>query len=158
MHRLIPGFLAMVFAFPLPSLAQGYRAPVGQEFARVAPGGTTILPNGRILTPLGDRLYTDGDLWNVVPSPDGKWIAGMCESGIVVCSSKEPAPRSPSFRIPWTQPAFCGVFTKDSSKLVTSSGDAGHGIQVFETREWSTPAKKRLEVRDLKPAGDDSRP
>ena len=61
------------------------------------------------------------------------------------------APRSPSFRIPWKQPAFCGVFTKDSSKLITSSGDAGHGIQVFETRKWSTPAKERLEVRDLKP-------
>ncbi len=100
MQRLIPGFLAIVFAFPLPSLAQGYRAPVGQEFARVAPGGTTILPNGRILTPLGDRLYTGGDLWNVVPSPDGKWIAGMCESGIVICSSKEPAPRSPRFAFP----------------------------------------------------------
>ena len=86
-----------------------------------------------------------------MPSPDGEWIAGFCESGIVVCSSKEPAPRSPSFRIPWKQPAFCGVFTKDSSKLITSSGDAGHGIQVFETREWDAPAKKRLEVRDLKP-------
>src|SRR5262245_47136494 len=90
MHRLIPGSLAMVFALPLTSLAQSYRAPAGQEFAKVAPGGTTILPNGRLLTPHGKRLYTDGDLWNVVPSPDGKWIVGFCESGIVVCSSKEP--------------------------------------------------------------------
>ena len=111
MHRLIPGLLATVIALPLSSLAQSYEAPAGREFAKVAPGATTILPNGRLLTPHGERLYTDGDLWNVVPSPDGKWIAGFCQSGIVVCSSKELEPRSPSFRIPWEAPAFCGVFT-----------------------------------------------
>src|SRR4051812_10367022 len=151
MHRLIPSLLAAAIAFPLSAFAQSYKAPAGREFAKVAPGGTTILPNGRLLTPRGERLYTDGDLWNVVPSPDGKWIVGFCGSGIVVCSSKEPGPHSPSFRVPWKEPAFCGVFTKDSSKLITSSGDAGHGILVFETREWNVPAKKRLEVRDLKP-------
>jgi sugar lactone lactonase YvrE len=141
----------MVIASPIYSLAQSYRAPAGREFARIVPGGTTILPNGRLLTPSGDRLYTDGDLWNVVPSPDGKWIVGFCESGMTVHSTKETGPLSPSFRIPCNEPAFCGVFSKDGSKLITSTGDAGHGIQMFETREWSTPAKKRLEVRDLKP-------
>ena len=151
MHRLILGFLTLVTAFPLSAVAQSYRAPAGQEFAKVVPGGTTILPNGRLLTPLGERLYTDGDLWNVVLSPDGKWIAGLCKSGIVVSSSTATSPRGPSFRLPWKQAAFCGVFTKDSSKLITSSGDAGHGIQVFETKEWNAPAKARLEVRDLKP-------
>jgi sugar lactone lactonase YvrE len=152
MHRRIPGFLATVIAFPLSALAQSYQAPAGREFARVAPGGTTILPNGRLLTPHGERLYTGGDLWNVVPSPDGKWIAGFCQSGLVICSSDEPRPRGASFRIPWREPAFCGVFTKDSSRLIASSGDAGHGIQVFETRDWAAPApKKRLEVRALKP-------
>lgn len=51
MHRLIPGILAMAIAFPLTSQAQSYRTPADREFARVAPGGTTILPNGRLLTP-----------------------------------------------------------------------------------------------------------
>ena len=151
MHRRIPGFLAMAIALPLSSFAQDYRAPADHEVARIVPGGVTILPNGRLLTPLGERLYTDGDLWNVVPSPDGKWIVGFCESGIVVCSSKDPGPRSPSFRIPSKQAAFCGVFAKDSSKLIVSSGDAGHGLQVFETREWDAPARRRLEPRALKP-------
>ena len=66
-------------------------------------------------------------------------------------STTDPEPRSPSFRIPWKEPAFCGVFSKDSSKLIVSSGDAGHGIQVFPTHAWNEPAKKRLEVRDVKP-------
>lgn len=151
MHRLIPAPLLLALAFPLTLPAQTYLAPAGQEVARVVPGGTTILPNGRFLTPLGVRLYTGGDLWNVVPSPDGKWIVGLCESGIVVCPAKDPAPRSPSFRIPWAKAAFCAVFTRDGSRLITSSGDAGHGIQVFETQGWGIPAKARLEVRELKP-------
>ena len=71
MHRLIIGFFALVIAFPIPSFAQSYKAPSGQEFARVVPGGTTILPNGRLLTPIGDRIYTESDRWNVVLSPDG---------------------------------------------------------------------------------------
>src|SRR5271165_6630958 len=132
MHQRIPGLLAMAIAFPLSSLGQDYQPPAGRDFARVAPGGRTILRNGRVLTPLGARLYTDENLWNVLPSSDGKWIAGFCESGIVVCSSTEPHPRSPSFRIPWKEAAFCGVFTKDRSRLVTSSGDQGHGIRVLQ--------------------------
>src|SRR5262249_14358505 len=101
MHRLIPAVLALVTAIPLSSLAHSYRHPAGRECARAMPGGRTILPSGRLLTPLGERLYTDGDLWNGVPSPDGKWIVGLCDSGIVVCSGDAPAPRGPSFRIPW---------------------------------------------------------
>jgi hypothetical protein len=141
----------MFIALPSFAIAQNYQVPAGQEFAKVVPGGTTILPNGRLLTPLGNRLYTGGDLWNVVTSPDGKWIVGICETGIVVNSTKTTGPLAPSFRVPLSRAAFCGVFSKDSSRLITSSGDAGHGIQIFETREWSVPAKARLETRDLKP-------
>ena len=151
MHRLIIGFFSLVIAVPISSFAQSYKAPSGQEFARVVPGGTTILPNGRLLTPIGDRIYTESDLWNVVLSPDGKWVVGLCDTGVVVCSTNVKGPLSPSFRIPWKRAAFCAVFTKDSSRLIASSGDSDHGIQIFETREWSTPPKKRLEVRDLKP-------
>lgn len=151
MHRLIPGIWALVMAFPISLFAQSYKVPAGQEFAKVVPGGTTILPNGRLLTPIGDRIYTESDLWNVLLSPDGKWVVGLCDTGVVVCSTNEKGPRSPSFRIPWKRAAFCAVFTKDSSRLIASSGDSDHGIQIFETREWNTPPKKRLEVRDLKP-------
>ena len=132
---------------PLPN----YGAPAGNEFARVVPGGTTILPNGRFLTPLGKRLYTESDLWNVVSSPDGKWVVGLCKSGMVVFSANDLGPRAFSILIPWKKPAFCAVFTRDSSRLITSSGDAGHGIQVFETKSWNQPPAKRLDVREQKP-------
>ena len=151
MHRLIPGLLTLAIAFPQSTLAQNYQAPAGRDIARVVPGGTTILPNGRFLTPVGQRLYTDSDLWNVAPSPDGKWIVGLCKTGIVVNSAKGPAPMSPSFRIPWEKASFCGVFTKDGSRFITSSGDVGNGIQIFATKDWNAPAKKRLEIRNAKP-------
>ena len=129
-----------------------YRSPSGTSFAKVVPGGTTILPNGRHLTPVGERLYTGDDLWNAVPSPDGKLIIGFCDPGIVIYPSDSTTAKSSSYRIPWRNAAFCGVFTKDGSKLITSSGDAGHGIQIFETSPWYKPATKRLEELEQEPA------
>ena len=138
--------VAMLFASSASAQSPSYRLPSGSEFAKVVPGGTTVLPNGRFLTPVGERLYTGDDLWNVVPSPDGKLIVGLCDPGIVIYPSDASTAKSNSYRIPWRNAAFCGVFTKDGTKLITSSGDVGHGIQVFETSLWYKPASKRLEV------------
>ena len=146
--------LLLFVAFSANANAQSsnYRAPAGNDFAKVNPAGVTVLPNGRYLTPIGERLYTGDDLWNVVPSPDGKWIVGFCDPGMIIYSSKDSTTKSNSYRIPWRNAAFCGLFTKDSSKLIASSGDAGHGIQIFETSRWSEPATKRLQELDLKPS------
>ncbi len=64
------------------------------------PGGITILPNGRQLTPVGERLYTGDDLWNVVPSPDGKLLVGFCDPGIVIYGSDSTTEKNSSYRIP----------------------------------------------------------
>lgn len=105
------------------------------------------MPNGRQLTPVGERLYTGDDLWNVVPGPDGKLLVGFCDPGIVIYGSDSTTEKnsSSSYRIPWRNAAFCGLFTNDGSKLIASSGDAGHRIQLFDTRSWYKPATKRLE-------------
>jgi len=128
-----------------------FQAPAGNEFARVVAGGTTILPNGRFLTPSGKRLYTGGNLWNVVPSPDGKWLIGLCDPGIVVYDAGNPTTQSNSWVIPWKDAAFCAAFTQDSSKLIVSTGDVGHGIQIFETAAWDEPATERLQFRRQPP-------
>ncbi len=145
-------FLLMVFLTgTVVAQNPNFESPSGSEFAKIMPGGTTILPNGRLLTPVGERLYTGDDLWNVVPSPDGKLIVGFCDPGMVIYPSKNQGANRNSYRIPWRNAAFCGVFTKNGSKLISSSGDAGHGIQVFETNQWDKPATQRLEVLDQKP-------
>jgi hypothetical protein len=71
--------LTMLFSSTAIAQSPSYRLPSGSEFAKVAPGGTTVLPKGRYPTPVGERLYTGDDLWNVVPSPDGKLVIGFCE-------------------------------------------------------------------------------
>ena len=134
--------LALVAYFVSVSIAKAqdewlFSSPAGDRFATIVPGGETVLPNGRSLTPKGLRLYAGENLWNTIPSPDGKYLVGMCNSGIVVCGASDMDPRAPSHLLPWKSPAFCGVFTKDSSKLVISSGDSGHGIRVISTASWT---------------------
>ena len=129
-----------------------FSSPAGDRFAKITPDGETVLPNGRLLTPKGPRLYSGENLWNTIPSPDGKYLIGMCNAGIVVCGASDRDPQAPSHLLPWKSPAFCGVFTKDSSKLIISSGDSGHGIRVLSTASWSqTPSGRlaKLETEDV---------
>lgn len=128
-----------------------FQSPSGNDFAAVVPGGKTILPNGRFLTPTGERLYTGEDLWNAIPSPDGKLIVGLCDSGMIIYPSQPDGSRPNAFRIPWRKAAFCGTFTADGSKLIVSSGDLGHGIQIFETKAWYKTPTERFETCDQKP-------
>ncbi len=124
------------------------RAPAGDRYAKVVPGGETVLPNGRLLTPPGRRLYTGENCWNVLVNPGTGTILGMCSAGIVTYQSTNPD-GTKSHLIPWQFPAFCGAFTRDGSRLITSTGDKGHGIQVFSTTSWSKLPEKRM---DLLPA------
>lgn len=149
-HLMICCFVSACVASVLADEPE-FGSPAGQEFANIVPGGTTILPNGRLLTPVGSRLYTGDDLWNVVSSPNGKWIVGLCDPGIVIYPSKHQGSETPSHRIAWRSAAFCAVFTRDSSKMITSSGDSDHGIQVFATDGWDEPAAKRLDARSQEP-------
>jgi len=136
-----------------PGIAQepSFRSPSGSEFAKVVPGGITVLPSGRLLSPVGKRFYSGEDLWNIVPSPDGKRIIALCDQGIDIYSTEPLVGRPLSFRIPWRNAAFCAVFTKDGSKLITSSGDASHGIQVFDPTAWKSLPVERLEPLDHQP-------
>lgn len=141
--------MALVASFVLVSIVAAqdewlFSSPAGDRFAKIVPDGETVLPNGRLLTPRGPRLYAGENLWNSIPSPDGKYLIGMCNTGIVVCDASDMDLRAPSHLLPWKSPAFCGVFTKDSSKLVISSGDSGHGIQVLSTSSWSQKPNGRL--------------
>ena len=72
-----------------------FSSPAGDRFAKIVPDGETVLPNGRLLTPKGPRLYSGENLWNSIPSPDGKYLIGMCNAGIVVCEASNMDPRPP---------------------------------------------------------------
>ncbi|MDX1934756.1 MAG: alkaline phosphatase family protein, partial [Capsulimonadales bacterium] len=157
MRRLTPHLIpALTLISALPALAQEspyLRAPAGKEYAKIVPGGTTILPNGRFLTPKGERLYTGGDLWNVAVRPDGKVLVSFSENAVVVYAL--PARTGDVPRVLRTKGlAPVGVFTPDGSRLILSNGDEG-GIEIYDTNGWDTPPAKPAEGRfvmsDLKP-------
>ena len=118
-----------------------FGAPAGTQFAKVVPGGTTVLPNGRFLTPLGKRLWVPREnLWSVGLSPDGKTLTGLFEGGLALwqLGTGETKPKVINRR----DAGFSGVFTKDGSRYIVSNGDAGHGIEIYSTADWDAETVK----------------
>lgn len=149
--------LLLLFAPPLARRARAadppyFEAPAGSAPACIVPGGTTILPNGRFLTPQGERLYTGPDLWNVAVRPDGRVVVGFSENGLVIHARPSSAPAT---LLPLKKFAPAGVFTPDGARLIVSQGDDGNGIAVYDTSDWAMPAapeaRKRFATRDQKP-------
>ena len=104
-------------------------SPAGQRYASVVPGGLTILPNGRIVTPIGERCYTGESLFNVVVSPDGLTTVGMSERQIHVFGPGGHKIIKPKG---WSPAA---AFSHDGSTLYVSEGDEGE-IAEYNTQTW----------------------
>ncbi|CAN5408448.1 beta-propeller fold lactonase family protein [soil metagenome] len=119
---MLLGLLA--FAFPY------FHAPAGFALAKVVPGGTTVLPNGRFLTPHGKRVYTGEDLWAEALSPDGRTLATESDDVITIITDlSSDKPTRKAFRVQGVAPAL--AFSKDSKTLYASLGDKG-GVAVFD--------------------------
>src|SRR2546428_413253 len=85
-RRLEPGgqmiSLILAISFITPQTADPYfGVPAGRQVARVVPGGVTILPNGRLLTPRGKRLWVKEDLWQILLSPNQKTVVAFHDGG-----------------------------------------------------------------------------
>ena len=94
---MIAGLALFLVTQVQPKTVTVFQAPAEKKYAEVKPGGTTILPNGRFLTPIGQRLYTGSDLWNVITDPTGTYAVGLDDSGMVIYNlktkEKKPLPR-----------------------------------------------------------------
>ena len=55
-------------------------APAGSEYAKVDKNGVSVLPNGRLITPLGKQIMTAPHPYGLVLSKDGN-IAVTANSG-----------------------------------------------------------------------------
>ncbi len=130
-------FLLLCCSIPVAQkVTPVFEAPAGKEYARIVYGGTTILPNGRFLTPKGRRLYTRENLWQAFLSPDGKALVGVDEDGFVVIRNPgSVAPERSLFKRKEIAPA--GAFSKDGGRCVISLGDAG-SIEVLDGRTFET--------------------
>ena len=137
---MLPLCLAALMAPPADVY---FEAPADRQFAKVLPGGITVLPNGRFLTPTGKRLWSGEDVWQVVVHPKGdcliaihtdRALADKPEAGFTVYTALDTdSPVRKDVSLAESAPA--AVFTADGSKLVVSQGDASK-LVVFNTSTW----------------------
>ena len=118
-----------------------FGAPAGHQVAKVAPGGTTVLPNGRFVTPLGKRLWAGDNLWSIVLSPNGKSLIGHYENTIGVWPADGSETR-PSTKLAVRDGGFAGVFSPEGSHYFCSNGDEGHGISIYDATDWNVKPLK----------------
>jgi DNA-binding beta-propeller fold protein YncE len=115
-----------------PGTITTYQAPAKFAYAKVVPGGTTILPNGRFLTPLGDRLYTGEDLWNVLVNPTETHAVGFHDGGMTIYDLKTKK----STRLERKAIAPAGAFLPNGDLLV-SLGD-GYQLELLKANTWES--------------------
>lgn len=139
---MLPALLALVSQQGEPAVH--FTAPAGDLPAQVVPGGTTVLPNGRFLTPEGERLYTGEDLFYVALSPSGQTAVGFNSDGITVFDGLRGGRRTRK-QVAIKGIAPCGRFTSDTYSLVVSLGDAGQ-VAVLDTAGWEVTKRINLNV------------
>ena len=108
-----------------------YGNPAGTRKAQVVAGNVGVLPNGRLINPTGERLYTAGsDLFDLSLSPDGKTLIGNYDGGLTIWQRNTPGgiPRV----ITQKNMGFAGAFTHGGAQYIVSNGDAGHGISIYD--------------------------
>lgn len=135
-----------------------FGAPAGREYARIVPGGTTILPNGRFLTPSGRRLYARENVWQVLTQ--GKSVVIFDEDGLTVHPDLNKVSKGTHIPVKGVAPAGC--FSRDGSVLYVSRGEKG-SIAAFDTAKWTllyeidanTPGTVGSYVNDMALSADD---
>ncbi len=79
---VIPTFIAMTTAIETRADEQQiFSAPAGERYTTCDPQGTTILPNGRLITPTGPMVRVDPHPYGLTLSPDGNWLVAASSDG-----------------------------------------------------------------------------
>lgn len=121
-----------------------FEAPAGDKLAKIVYGGETILPNGRIITPLGKRMYTAENLWRVELSPDEKTLVGITEAGLSLFDLSQANPKQRIIAIP--KGSIAGKFSTDGATFVAGGGENGD-LLVFDTESWKIV--KRISIKTV---------
>ncbi|MFA6244800.1 MAG: YncE family protein, partial [Candidatus Hydrogenedentales bacterium] len=86
MNTSCPRFLCVTFAL-LIAVSAGLaeevvmRSPSGERYVEMDVAGTTILPNGRFITPSGPMIRVQPHPYGLTMSPDGRWVIAACSQG-----------------------------------------------------------------------------
>ena len=137
----IPRILALLLLVPAFHIASAQKSvniltvPAGNQFAKIVPGGTTILPSGRFLTPAGTLIRITNDPFGMAISPNGKKAVTLHNGVFTIVDLKDLSTiRVPSYdkkiKSPLSKGSFLGVaFSGDSKTIYISGGDNGAVIK-----------------------------
>jgi YVTN family beta-propeller protein len=120
-------------------------APAGDRYAKIDRNGETVLPNGRILTPIGKQIRVAPHPFGLTLSPDGKTIitanSGVGPFSISIISDYNSA--SPIIKqIPETltpekgllEATFMGLAISPDNEKVFVAGGQQNRIYVFDLK------------------------
>ena len=120
-----------------------FESPAGSRFAKINYDGETVLPNGRLLTPLGSRLYTRDNLWRIELSPNERTAVGLTDSGLSIFDLTEANPKQKS--IAYKDGSICGTFSADGTKYIMGGGETGD-LVIYDTSSWEI--SDRITLKD----------
>ncbi|HOW72429.1 MAG TPA: phosphoesterase [Phycisphaerae bacterium] len=124
--------------------------PGREEFCRMEPGGVSVLPSGRYVTPAGVVVRITADPFGMALSRDGSRVVAVHDQVLTVLEVAQPgsAVRYPSYdgklATPFKNGAFMGVQVTRDSRLAYLSGGNDGSIVVFDL-----VAGKRLDAITL---------
>lgn len=136
-----------------------YMLPAGKEYAVVNPGGKTILPNGRFLTPKGERFWVGADLWGIALNPRKDEMVAMAtgtspkingKPSFTVLSGMSVG-KPTSRQVPIDEVGTAATYSPNGKLCFVSTGDKG-GFVAFNTDDWSVFQTKNLADDQLKDA------
>ena len=142
----VVGLLSSVMSAAAPgSLLMS--APAGDRYVELNAAGTTILPNGRLLTPRGAMYRVHPHPYGLVLSPDGRWVVTANSGGPITLSLLDlESPGGPSVsQIPENlaesegvlEAVFMGLAVDSESEVLYAAGGRDWSLMAFDlnTRE-----------------------
>lgn len=112
-------------------------APADAEPATIVPGGVSVLPNGRFVTPAGDSVRITAKAYGLALSPDGRSVVALHDKALTLIEldAIKDAVRVPSYdkTIPpvFDEGGFMGAaFSPDGRTIYLSNGQTGGVVLV----------------------------
>ena len=141
--------LCTVLAF---SVWGAYRPPAGEKTALRGPNGSSILPGGRVVQPLGDQVPTGPGPWAIAASPSGRRVAtanlGPDRSSVTILEQDRKGEWS--LRNVLT-PASGGIAFANEKSIWVSEG-AGGSVRLLDVESGSR--KRSLDLGEGGFSGD----
>jgi YVTN family beta-propeller protein len=138
-------FAAMIVMSCTPGDRDGrieiLRVPAGDRFTEIVPGGTTVLPSGRFLTPAGDLVRITADPFGMALSPDGKKAVTLHNGVFTIIDLQTlETTRIPDYNkkisSPFSNGSFLGVAFIDDNNICLSGGDNG-AVIMYNTETFT---------------------